>query len=330
VTGPTVDVVVPSYRRPASLARCLRALRAQTVEPERVLVVLRRGDETSWLVARDEAWERVRLIEVEEPGMVAALTAGVAASGAEAVAFTDDDAAPRPDWLGRLTALLALPDVGAAGGRDLLPGRPAATADVGRRTRFGKLVGNHHVGTGPARDVDVLKGVNMAVRAECLALPRAGVLRGDGAPGSGEILVCAHVSRLGRRIVYDPSIEVEHEPAERPDGGSRVRPSRERVRESAHNFVVATAALDRKLLPRQALYGLLLGDRGAPGIGRGLAALARGEREVLNRVGPALAGSLLGAVRTASGELRSPVVTCAELRLRPSAVRTAGVREAVR
>jgi hypothetical protein len=45
------------------------------------------------------------------------------------------------------------------------------TRDVGRVGRWGKLVGNHHLGTGSARSVMVLKAVNMAFRREALAVP---------------------------------------------------------------------------------------------------------------------------------------------------------------
>jgi glycosyltransferase involved in cell wall biosynthesis len=43
---PRVSVVVPTYRRPALLGRCLQALAAQTVDPEEyeVIVVDDAGD----------------------------------------------------------------------------------------------------------------------------------------------------------------------------------------------------------------------------------------------------------------------------------------------
>jgi glycosyltransferase involved in cell wall biosynthesis len=307
---PTIEVVVPTYRRPELLRSCLRSLREQSYPPVAVVVVVRASDLESHAVVEEQVWGNVRLVEVDEPGMIAALSAGVTATGSDLVAFTDDDAAPAPDWLGRLVEVLADPGVGGAGGRDLIGGEVGPlTQDVGRLTRWGKLVGNHHLGAGPPRDVDVLKGVNMAFRADCLALPAPGLLRGEGAQPANEVLICGFAKALGRRLVYDPDLHVDHAAA-RPRG----RPNPEAVLDAAHNFLVATTALDRSRLPRQALYALALGSRGSPGLGRALLGLVRGEGEVLRRLGPSLRGTLLALRRLRRGLPVPTMITCAELR----------------
>ena len=318
---PVVSVVVPTYRRPSLLAACLAALRGQTRQPDEVIVVLRAGDVASAQAAGELVWDAVRTVQTTGPGVLAAMRAGVSMSSGDVIAFTDDDAEPRSDWLGRLLESLQEPGVGAAGGRDVIPGQtePRRRA-VGRVTRYGRLVGNHHLGAGPARDVDLLKGVNMAFRAECLALPRAGVLRGDGAEVHFEVLCTWWAKRQGWRVVYDPSIEVDHLGAERVGLDRRVRPAPAAVCDAAHNFVVATTALDRRLLPRQALYALAVGSRDLPGLGRAAVALVRGEPDVVRRLRPSLAGHLQGIARVLRG-FDDALASCEELR-------TAGVAPA--
>ena len=277
--------------------------------------MVRKADSTSKSAFNAAKSSSDKLVEVEEPGVLAAMRAGVASSAGEVVVFTDDDARPRPQWLGRLLILLSEPGVGAAGGRDIITGQTEPRrSDVGRITGYGRVVGNHHLGIGPAREVDVLKGVNMAFRAECLALPRAGLLRGDGAEVNFEVL-CARWAKLhGWRVVYDPSAEVDHAGAERIGADRRDRPELGAVRDAAYNFLIATTALDRRYLARQMVYAIAFGNRDAPGAGRALVAVARREREVLRRFGPSLTGSALALTRLITGIRPPPMVSCSELR----------------
>ena len=55
-------------------------------------------------------------------------------------------------------------------------------AVVGKLAWFGRLTGNHHLGVGGGREVDVLKGVNMSFRREAIADLRFDQrMRGSGA-----------------------------------------------------------------------------------------------------------------------------------------------------
>ena len=75
-----VTAVVPSYRRHNDLARCLAALRVQRRAPDSVLVVLRDSDDESLALVNElsSTWDALRLVSVSQPGVVAALTAGLA------------------------------------------------------------------------------------------------------------------------------------------------------------------------------------------------------------------------------------------------------------
>jgi GT2 family glycosyltransferase len=214
-TPTSVSVIIPTWRRPASIVRCLRALAAQSRPPRELIVITRDVDPASRDAARGvtvPAGVALRVLEVPAGGVVAAMQAGLDAATGEVIALTDDDAEPRRDWIERLIAALAA-DAGlaGAGGRDWQPHERSDAAVVGRVQWFGRVIGRHHLGAGPARDVDLLKGVNCAYRADLLRAvgfdPR---LRGAGAQLHWEMGVGLPLRRAGWRLRYDPAIAVEH------------------------------------------------------------------------------------------------------------------------
>ncbi|MDA8269057.1 MAG: glycosyltransferase family 2 protein [Actinomycetota bacterium] len=293
-----IDVVVPSFGRPERLAACLAGLRAQHRPAARVLVVLREGDEPSEDAVRQCSDPSVVVVRTGEPGQVAALRCGVAASTSELVAFTDDDAVPRPDWIGRILDHFEEATVGAVGGRDVIDGTvDVANADlqVGRVGRWGKVQGNHHRGAGPARDVDILKGVNMAFRRVALAVPRG--LSGSGAEPHNDAAMSLHARRLGWRVVYDPQVVVDHFPAARAEGSIRGKVEASDVWTGAYNLTLALLSTGAVTWWRRLAYGIVVGDRGIPGIVRTAGALARrtDHQEMLFRLGPSMCGQIAAA-----------------------------------
>lgn len=316
-----IEVIVPSYRRPDHLGRCLQAISVQSLRPERVIVVTRADDFRSRAVTADYAAKLPTPLEtvvVDEPGVIAAITAGVATSSTPLIAFTDDDARPRPDWLEQMVRHFSAPTVGGVGGRDVLPEgtRSELTRRVGRFSSWGKLHGNHHVGCGPAREVHVLKGVNMGFRADALALPRPGILRGDGAQVDFEVLMCRWTALRGWRLVYDPAVVVDHDVAPREGPDRRGSLEREAVSDAAYNALTAVWAL-RPVVPSQVLFPLAVGASRRPGLVRAGVGLLRGEIEVVARFRPAAAG-YTAAFRDGLARWRGPeervMVTAAELR----------------
>jgi glycosyltransferase involved in cell wall biosynthesis len=116
-----VTVIVPTYKRPDDLRRCLDALKQQTKAPARVVVVRRDVDAATvaMLTAYDAASLPMVIRVVTAPGVVAALNEGLEAATGDIVAMTDDDAAPHPDWLERIAGhFLVNARVGGVGGRD--------------------------------------------------------------------------------------------------------------------------------------------------------------------------------------------------------------------
>ena len=100
-----ITVLVPSYRRPDLLVKCLGALERQTRRPDEVVVVLRDTDhESRDAFASYRAGTSLPLVAalVSRPGQMAAMNAGLEAATGEVVCFTDDDAEPFADWVERI------------------------------------------------------------------------------------------------------------------------------------------------------------------------------------------------------------------------------------
>ncbi len=225
----TVGVVVPTFRRPNDLKRCLLALAEQHRAPDEVIVVVRDSDvETlDMLRAHDASSLAIRTVAVTVPGQVQALNAGLQSIKSDIMAITDDDAAPHADWLERIVAhLTARPDVAGIGGRDylhvggrLIEGRKKV---VGIIPRFRSHVGHHHLGYGYPREVDVLKGVNGSYRVS--AIRDVGFderLRGTGAQVHWEISLGLALKRRRWKLLYDPLVAVDHFLAPRFDEDQR-------------------------------------------------------------------------------------------------------------
>jgi GT2 family glycosyltransferase len=270
-----IALIVPTYRRPVDLRRCLEAVASQRRQPDQLIVVMRENDESTRAVlqAVDPGGRWLTVVTVRTPGVVAALNAGLAAAHADIIAFTDDDAAPRPDWLQRIAARFASDArVGGVGGRDFVYQCGRLEDDlrrvVGRITWFGRSVGHHHLGTGPCREVDALKGVNMSFRAAALEDVSFDTrLLGTGAQVCNELGVSLAVRRRGWRLVYDPQIAVDHYPATRYDEDQRNAFCGEAVYNTAFNETLLLCEHFGRWRRRIFMaWALVIGHRAAPGL----------------------------------------------------------------
>lgn len=295
----SISVVIPSYQRPQSLRKCLKALDRQTWLPKEVIVVCRTTDTLSIEVVRN--WEldarcyQKSLALVEEPGQVAALRIGTQAVTSELVAYTDDDTVPEPDWLERIASYYQDRSVGGVGGRDVIDGvRSLRTASrVGVLTWYGKLIGNHHVGCVGVRSVDVLKGANASFRTSLVQFPD--FLRGDGAQVHNEVYVCLRIRSMGYSLIYDPAIQVLHYPGPRFDRGGRGGVVRSAIRDAAFNGHVSMLLyLPWPMKVVRSVYSVVLGHRGSPGLFRWLLGCIRGERDIRLSFIPTQLGHLDG------------------------------------
>lgn len=246
----TITVLIPTYRRPKDLVRCLEALKLQTRPADQVLVVVRDSDtETLAMIEEFDATPLpLNTTMVSIPGVVAAMNTGLEAAQGNIIATTDDDAAPHPDWLERIEAhFLSDSQVGAVGGRDwlyngtqLAKGADSAVEVVGRVQWFGRIISDHHIGVGKPREVELLRGVNMSFRRTAIAGLRFDErLRGAGAQVHVELAFCLAVKRAGFKVIYDPAVAVDHYHGSRFDEDQRGQFNDTAWINSVHNETVA-------------------------------------------------------------------------------------------
>src|SRR5690348_12402608 len=123
---PRVSVVVPTYKRPDLLARCLSALLAQDFAAQDYEIII--ADDANCADTRQQVAliaEKARpcghtvlyipVLSVCAHGPAAARNVGWRAARGEIIAFTDDDCIPQPQWLRAGVAAMVDGVAGAAG-----------------------------------------------------------------------------------------------------------------------------------------------------------------------------------------------------------------------
>lgn len=274
-----VSVLIPSYRRPDDLLRCLGAFKPQ-LHPADEIVVVHRPDDAQTIAVLERPEFRdlpLKPTIVTETGVVAALNMGISACTGDIVCITDDDAAPHTDWIQRIvTHFENDPTIYGIGGRDVVhrfgkevTGRKPV---VGRIQFFGRDIGNHHLGFGDVRDVDLLKGANMSYRLAEIA--RVGFdtrLKGTGAQVANDMKVSLDLKKQGYRMIYDPQVRVDHFPAVRHDEDQRSSYSALAVENRSHNVTLTILDfLPRRNLPFFILWAFAVGSQDEPGVIRSI------------------------------------------------------------
>jgi glycosyltransferase involved in cell wall biosynthesis len=277
-----ISVIIPTYRRPDNLNRCLQGLQNQVRPANEVLVIIRGGDESSNIIL--DRWSNLplrKLICNDVKGAVSQYNLGLDNSRGDVVAITDDDAIPRIDWLARIESHFALDEkLGGVGGRDIVyengaPISNSATA-IGVVRWFGRIVHNHHLVSHSKANVHILKGVNMSFRASAID----GVLfdrdlRGHGAQTSLDLAFSLCVHKRGWQLLYDPELIVDHYPAKRFDEDQRTAPSMQAIEDSSFNMYLALRRHMRHGFRRQAAlsWASWIGTERSPGRIRGIVSL---------------------------------------------------------
>ncbi|TAG96378.1 MAG: glycosyltransferase [Oscillatoriales cyanobacterium] len=269
-----ISVVIATYRRPKDLARCLDALKKQKRPTDEVLVVVRDTDTETWTFLQTFNPELlpIRTATVNISGVVAAMNVGMDATSGDILAFTDDDAAPHTDWLERIeTHFLSDSKIGGVGGRDwVYHGTQLEEGErevVGKVQWFGRVIGEHHLGVGEAREVDVLKGVNMSFRRSAIGeMHFDRRMRGTGAAPHFELAFSLALKQAGWKLIYDPKIAVDHFPAQRFDEDQRHTFNDIAFFNAVHNETLVL--LENLPLTRRTVFvfwATLVGTRDAPG-----------------------------------------------------------------
>lgn len=203
-----LSVLICTLGRPAELRRCLAALTPQIDESVEVIVVDNSTDANAKSVV--EEFPSVNYGNEPRRGSSFARNAARRLASAPWLAYLDDDAVPRPDWLERVRLFMG------SGRADAVGGRVVTVLPTGTSHRIRSLYRgmDDSLDPGPERrlyrDDESPGGGNCALRASLF----------DDVGGFDERISLyfddvdffARVRSAGHDIAYDPTIVIDHLP----------------------------------------------------------------------------------------------------------------------
>jgi glycosyltransferase involved in cell wall biosynthesis len=192
----TLSVVIPSYNDAAMLRECLRALAAQTRQPDELIVVDNGSTDDTAEVARAAG---ARVIVEPARGVLRATAAGFDAATGDIIGRLDADSRPNPDWIARVMAdFRADPTLDAVTGGGVFYGGRALWRFVGRWGYLGGYIVSMRVVLGRTP----LFGSNFALRREIWADVRGRIHLDDPRTHDDLDITC----------VLDPDASVDYDP----------------------------------------------------------------------------------------------------------------------
>jgi GT2 family glycosyltransferase len=208
---PTATIAILTRDRPEDVRRCLEALMRLEDDGQEIIVIdnCPATDATRFIV---ECYPRVRYVREDRPGASAARNRALREARHDIVAFTDDDAAPDPDWLRALLRNFDDPLVLCVTGLTMpLELETEAQEWFERHTPFGRGFKKFVLDGTSCNPLDVARAgtsANMALRRSV----RQYVGSFDEALGPGthartgeDFDLFSRILTAGYRIVYDPA-----------------------------------------------------------------------------------------------------------------------------
>jgi glycosyltransferase involved in cell wall biosynthesis len=209
-TSPTVTIAVCTRDRPEDLRRCLEALMKLSDDGQELLVIdnCPSTDATRRIV---KGYGGVRYVREDRPGLNIARNRALREAQGDVVAFTDDDAAPDPNWLRSLIRNFNDPLVLCVTGLTMPLELETEAQEwfqrLGGLGRGFKRIVFDRTNCNPFKAWVAGAGVNMALRRSMLELigPFDEALDvGTPTRGGGDTEIFMRVLTAGFRIVYDP------------------------------------------------------------------------------------------------------------------------------
>ena len=225
-----VSVIVPTYKRPKDLLRCMTSLLNQSRLPDQILAVTRNTDEESRKVIKrivadkeqarfgaDATAVDIQNSLVSTPGHLPPLISGLSQATGDIICVIDDDAEALPDWLELMTSYYDDSIVGGVGGmlinmRDDRPLEFGDTDIVGKVKWYGAYLGGFYKSPtfSTPLEVDFLPGGNMSFRREVWRQVEIDLRMNDGDAMHYEVDLGWQVRKLGYRILCHPGIVIKH------------------------------------------------------------------------------------------------------------------------
>jgi GT2 family glycosyltransferase len=125
------SVIVPTFDRPEAVEACVQALSHLDYPQDRLEIIL--VDDGSRVPVRaplDREGVKIKVLRQHNAGPAAARNFGAQCARGEILAFTDDDCAPKPQWLKELARVFRDHPIALVGGRTIngLADNPYSTA----------------------------------------------------------------------------------------------------------------------------------------------------------------------------------------------------------
>ncbi len=230
-SAPALSVVIPNYRRPALLRRCLRSvLAAQAAsahETEVIVVDDGSGDESCELVRSE--FPGVQLVALERNrGYAAAVNAGIARSAGGWILTLNNDTTIDPELFDRLLEVaLADPGLGLAAAEQRFSSQPdriysAGTVIDGRAHASDRLMGEP-ASAGEDRPVEVFGACGAAALYRRAMLAQVGCFDELFRFGLEDADLAWRARMCGWRCVFVPGAIVYHDLGGTIPHGSRAR-----------------------------------------------------------------------------------------------------------
>lgn len=200
----TVSIVIPAYNEEGQLALCLEAIARQTVKPLEVIVVDNNSTDATAAIAT--RYPFVTILHESQQGVVYARNRGFNAARGEIIGRLDGDSVIPADWVERVQSIFANKSTDAFSGgvtyRNVGWSKAFNAIDQGIRSYLWKRMSNV--------DEQFLYGVNMALRRGAWQEVRGETCTARHLHEDQDLAV--HLSRMGARIVYEPTLLVSISP----------------------------------------------------------------------------------------------------------------------
>ncbi len=202
-TNPFISIIIPAKDNNPYLEECIAHCKKLDYSPYEIMVLPDSPLPTNW--------EDVKVVPTGPVGPSEKRDKGIKMAKGEILAFIDDDAFPSPDWLKNAARHFQNKEVAAVGGPAVTP-----QTDTLKQKASGFVYssllggGNHKYRYFPTsfREVDDYPTCNLLVRKSILE--RLGGFGSLFWPGEDTVLCLNITQKLGKKIIYDPSVLVYH------------------------------------------------------------------------------------------------------------------------
>jgi len=157
-----------------------------------------------------ESFPKTRIIPTGNIGPAQKRDLALRHSSADVLAFIDDDAYPRNDWLKNAVRHFDDPDVAAVGGPAVTPPDDSFSQRLSGAVFLSRIGGGNperYWPIGGVREVDDWPSVNLLIRRDIFE--RIGGFNSAYWPGE-DTKLCLDIVKMGNKIIYDPDVFVWH------------------------------------------------------------------------------------------------------------------------